>query len=242
MILSNSFEKNFKKIKNSIILSSNLAILTTFIFVSVSTLSCKPKEAPPPTPTPHSKEEFLAQLSQILAPLKEYVPFNPQEHKKGGLPEPVRLKVVGDLYNFLQQYGNIPEAKEACKEVAQEVAQWARLAKDQNKWILALACIDVFEMLGAKSYTLQRLKERGEKYISQPKVIVRGFIEDEETKTLNIFIELVDRRTGEVKKIIARPGEEVDGIRIIDIPVKNVVRFEYIPIEGLFFEVEGPKF
>lgn len=234
-------KKTISKFAHSVNKSVKVTFLIVVFVILGLTTSCKPKEAPPPTAPPHTKEEFIVQLRQILAPIKEYVPFNPQQ-SKGGLPEPVRKKVVEDLYNFLQQYSNIPEANEACKEIAQEVAQWARLAKDQNRWILALACIDIFEMLGAKSYTLQRLKERGEKYISQPKIIVRGFIEDKETKTLSIFIELVDRRTGEVKKVVARPGEEIDGIRIIDIPFKNIVRFEYIPIEGLSIEVEGPKF
>ncbi len=231
----NKFD-SYKKVR-----ATSLPIVLIVLFFSlVSNLSCRPKETPPPPPL-HTKEEFLSQIRQILEPLRQYVPFNSQQTKPG-LPEAVRLKVLGDLFNFLQQYGNIPEANEACKEMAQEVAQWARLAKDQNKWILALACIDVFEMLGAKSHTLQRIKERGERYISQPKVVVRGFLEDKETKTLSIFIELVDRRTGQVKKVVARPGEEIDGIRIIDIPFKNTVRFEYIPIEGLYFDVQGPNF
>lgn len=238
MRLVSIYKKLFTVAKVMKISFSSLWLILLLVFFVVS---CKPKEAPSPATPPHTKEEFVSQLRQILEPLRQYVPLSPQDSKTG-LPEAVRLNVVRELYNFQQQFGNIPEANEACKEVAQDVAQWARLAKEQNRWVLALACIDVFEMLGAKSYTLQRLRERGEKYISQPKVVVKGFIEDKETKTLSIFLELIDRRTGQIKRIVARPGEEIDGIRIIDIPFKNTVRFEYMPIEGVYFDVQGPNF
>lgn len=207
-------------------------------------IGCRPREErkPPSEPVPQTKEEFKAQLQQILLPLRQIIPFSP-DIPTPPLTDEIRQQVMFGLFEFMQKYGDNPQAQQASREVAQEVAQWARIAKERGRWNMALGCIDVFEMLGARSYALQRLREQGEKLLAQPKIAVRGFLEDKETKTLTIFVELVDRRTGKIKRAAVRVGDEIDNIRVVEvIPYKNTVRFEYIPIEGMFIDVEGPKF
>ncbi|MGC8739072.1 MAG: hypothetical protein ACP5UA_10575 [Candidatus Hydrogenedens sp.] len=212
------------------------------LFIIIIFTACRPKETKKTEEIPQTKEDFLKQLNEILSPIQMYIPFSPNVNYPY-IREDIRLQVINDVFNFVQKYADNPLAQEACKEVAKEVAQWAKIAKDNNRWVLALACIDIYETLGAKSEALRRLKMRGEQLVAQPKVFIRGFLEDKDTGQTTIFVEVINRITGEKKRVAARVGDEFDNIRVVEIiPYKNVVRFEYIPIEGMFFDVEGPKF
>lgn len=223
--------------------------LKTFFFLTIISLilivigtACRPKEPQKPAETPKTKEDFVKQLKDILAPLQSYIPFSPDVNYPY-IREDVRIHVIRSVFDFVQKNSENPLAQEACKEVAKEVAQWAKIAKDNNRWVLALACIDIYEMLGARSEALRRLRMRGEQLIAQPKIFVRGFLDDKNTGQTTIFVEIINRITGERKRVAARVGDEFDNIRVVEIiPYKNVVRFEYIPIEGMFIDVEGPKF
>ncbi len=222
-------------------ISNKVYILLVFLCISLilQITSCKPIEKKQPTEVPQTKEDFVKILREMLAPLHP----PPSADTPIGLREDVRIQVLNNVFMFMQNNADNPAAQEACKEVAQEVSQWAKTAKEQERWVWALACIDVFELLGAKSYALQRLRQQGEKLIAQPKVFIRGFLDDKETGQTTIFVEVVNRVTGEKKLVSARVGDEFENLRVVEIiPYKNVVRFEYIPIEGMFFEVPGPKF
>jgi len=218
-----------------------LALIGCLLIITLIS-ACRPKETKKPAEVPQTKEDFVKQIKEILSPLQMYIPFS----SDGNYPyirEDVRLQVMNDVFNFVQKNADNPLAQEACKEVAKEVAQWAKIAKENNRWVLALVCIDVYETLGAKSEALRRLRTRGEQLIAQPKVFVRGLLEDKETGQTTIFVEVINRITGEKKRVAARVGDEFENIRVVEIiPYKNVVRFEYIPIEGMFFDVECPKF
>ncbi len=231
------------KVVKQMLKSSSNKIYTVLLFLCISLIiqitACKPIEKKQETGVPKTKEEFAKILRETLAPLHP----PPSTDTPVGLREEVRIQVLNNVFIFMQNYAENPLAQEACKEVAQEVAQWAKTAKEQGRWVWALTCIDVFELLGAKSYALQRLRQQGEKLIAQPKVFVRGFLDDKSTGQTTIFVEVVNRVTGEKKLISARAGDEFENLRVVEIiPYKNVVRFEYIPIEGMFFEVPGPKF
>ncbi len=220
-----------------------------FFFLTIISLiliilgtACRPKEPQKPAEVPKTREDFVKQLKEILAPLRACIPFTP-ELNPPFLREEIRIQVVRNMYDFVQNNSENPLAQEAFKEVAKEVAQWARIAKDNNRWVLALACIDIYEILGARSEALRRLRMRGEQLIAQPKIFVRGFLDDKNTGQTTIFVEIINRITGERKRVAARVGDEFDNIRVVEIiPYKNIVRFEYIPIEGMFIDVEGPKF
>ncbi len=222
---------------------NNYSLLTiTCVILIVLGTACRPKETPKPTETPQTKEEFVKQLKEMLNPLQVYIPFSPDVNYPY-IREDVRIQVISNVYDFVQKNAENPLAQEACKEVAKEVAQWAKIAKENDRWVLALACIDIYEILGARSEALRRLRMRGEQLIAQPKIFVRGFLDDKNTGQTTIFVEVINRITGEKKRVAARVGDEFDNIRVVEIiPYKNIVRFEYIPIEGMFIDVEGPKF
>jgi len=218
----------------------SLTIISLILLILIT--ACRPKEPQKQTEEPKTKEDFVRQLKDILLPLQSYIPFSPDMNYPY-IREEVRIQVIRNVYDFVQKHSENPLAQEACKEVAKEVAQWAKVAKENDRWVLALACIDIYEILGARSEALKRLRMKGEQLIAQPKIFVRGFLDDKNTGQTTIFVEVINRITGEKKRVAARVGDEFDNIRVVEIiPYKNIVRFEYIPIEGMFIDVEGPKF
>ncbi len=228
--------------KKNMYFKSLIYLFITSILLMLLVTACRPKESKKQEEVPKTKEDFAKQLREIVSPLQSYIPFSPDVNYPY-IREDVRVQIMNNVFDFVQENSENPLAQDACKEVAQEVAQWARIAKDNNRWVLALVCIDVYEMLGARSQALQRLRMRGEQLIAQPKIFVRGFLDDKDTGQTTIFVEIINRITGEKKRVAARVGDEFENIRVVEIvPYKNVVRFEYIPIEGMFIDVEGPKF
>lgn len=233
------YHKNFSQYLSS---KSFFFLTIISLILIIMGIACRPKEPQKPTEVPKTKEDFVKQLKEILTPLQSSIPISPDVNYPY-IREEVRIQVITNVYDFVQKNAENPLAQEASKEVAKEVAQWARIAKDNNRWVLALACIDIYEILGARSETLRRLRMRGEQLIAQPKIFVRGFLDDKNTGQTTIFVEVINRITGERKRVAARVGDEFDNIRVVEIiPYKNIVRFEYIPIEGMFIDVEGPKF
>jgi hypothetical protein len=112
-------------------------------------------------------------------------------------------------------------------------------ASSQERWRLALACVDAFDILQMESLTVSRLGDRAKTMMDQPTIRVRGFLEDKEKNSLYVFMDLVNRKTGEVEKVQAREGEEFGGIRLIRVIGRNQkVRVEYTRIPGLIFDVD----
>ncbi len=194
-----------------------------------------PPEEPAPEP---AKEQVLAETNAAIQVLRDVVGTDDGEERTG-ITREERETLMRALADLKARYGKYESGQEAFREVAEEVGGIALEARDQDRWRLVSVCVDVHDLLGADSFTLARLQERADLNLGRPKVAVRGFLEDEQKDQVYVFLELTDRVTGEIKTVIAREREEVDGLRIIRIEGKNdKVVLEYLPIEGLFFEVE----
>ncbi len=211
------------------------------VLMGVITVSgCKPVPPPPPPPAgpvgPQSKQEVLALVLPALAPIEAVLA---QPAGKGGLSEAARSSVMMQLRDAVSQYGNQPFGREALRDVGYRIADMGKQASTQERWRVALACVDAFDILQMESMSVSRLGERAKTMMDQPTIRVRGFLEDKEKGDLYVFLELVNRKTMEVQKVQAREGEEVGGIRLLKVIGRNQkVRVEYIKIPGLIFDVD----
>jgi len=201
------------------------------------------KPVEPQAPAQPSKEQIVAEVKPMIEPLREVLRPMPGGGRSPGLTEESRNIVINALRDAQIKYGNTENGPAALREVGVEIAEIARNARDDDRWILVQACVDAYEILNMKSAALERLDNRAKELLARPTVEVKGFLDDKETGVINVFLELTDRETKEVKKVTAREGDEFDNLRLVEIIGNNkVVRFEYLAIPGLFFEVEGVSF
>lgn len=204
-----------------------------------SWFSKKEPEAPP-TFGATNKAEVMAELEPIIAPLKAVV--YPRDENKPGISDDMRQWVLTALRDAQTNYGEKDFGREALRDTAEEIRLLAKEAAAQERWRLVETAIDAYEILGLESATLARLDERAKIMVAQPKVVVKGFLDDLEKKDIYVFLELIDRRTQERTRVTAREGDVFNDLRLVRIIGRNKsVLFEYIPIEGLFFEVEGVR-
>ncbi len=201
---------------------------------------CVPAPPPPPPPSvplgPQTKAEVLALILPALAPIEAVLA---QPKGMGGLSEAARASVMTQLREAVSKYGSMPFGREALHEAGYRLADLGKQASGQERWKVALTCVDAFDILQMESVGVSRLGEKAKVMMEQPTVRVRGFLEDKEKNELYVFLEMVNRKTMEVQKVQMREGEENGGIRLIKVIGRNQkVRVEYTRIPGLIFDVD----
>ena len=215
-----------------------LAVACVLMIGVVSGCNQAPPPPPPPVvPTgPQTKQEVLSLVLPVLAPIERVLALAPGT---GGVSETDRTVMMAQLREAVGKYGNLPFGREALHDVGYKIAEMGKKASTQERWRLALACVDAFDILQMESMTVARLGGRAKTMMEQPTIRVRGFLEDKDKGALYVFLELVNRKTMEVHKVQAREGEEVGGIRLLKVIGRNQkVRVEYIKIPGLIFDVD----
>lgn len=209
--------------------------ISLVVFSGCKDLS-KPVEPPPVEPVgPQTKEEVYALISPAIIPLRNTLPPNPP-----GISDFEREQVMTTLRNAIVNYGSLSFGQDALRDLGYEIMEIARQGSDAGRYKLVLVCIDAIELLAMESHLLTRLGDRANVIVEQPIVRVRGFLDDHEKGDVYAFLELIERRTGEIEKVEARVGDEFNNLRFVRIIGNNKsVLFEYLRMPGLFFEVEA---
>lgn len=196
------------------------------------------QEAPPSAPAMLSKAEIMPELRPLIEPLRQQLDA-PQGDQTGRFPPELREQVVTAVREAQLKYSGTPAGQEALKDLAVEVSAIAVSARDKERWWLVQACIDVYEVLGLTSLSMQRLDEKAELMIAMPKVRVMGIVDDPSKGETYVLMRLIDRQTRQYESRYARIGEEVDSLKVLEIVGKNkAVRFGYNKIPGLEFTVD----
>lgn len=208
-------------------------VLLLLLSVGCKDLLRKEPPPPPPAPTP-TKEEVLAQIKPLIAPLRTTVSGGPV------ISETERYTMMASLRDAIVQYGTTENGKEALRELAYEVQEIAKQASALERYRLVLICVDVTELLAVESQLLKRLGKKADVMLDLPAVQVKGFMDDIEKKQTYIFLDIINHRTGTVERVEAREGDELDNIRVIRIIGHNqAVLFEYLKLPGLFFQIDA---
>ena len=197
-----------------------------------------PPKAETPPGEPVTKGQVLAEMEPMIEPFRDVVKSG--KGANTGLTFQNRNAVIELLRDAHQRYAQYENGRSAMRTLGTEIIDIAKEAGEQDRWRLVQACVDAHEILNMDSLMLDRLDERAQVLIARPKVKVRGFMEDGETKDVFVFLEITDRQTGRTKTVTLREGEIVDTLRVVEIIGANdAVRFEYLPVEGLEFVVDG---
>jgi hypothetical protein len=184
------------------------------------------------------KEAILAEVRPIIEPFRAAVNAVPSPEAPG-LTDAQCEEVLGKLRDAQAQYGAMSTGAAAFKELAYEIADIAKKARDNERWRLVEACVDAHQLLNMQSVTLQRLDARAKMMLARPTVELKGFLEDKGKGETYVFLQITDHVTQTRKTVKVREGEEFNDLRLIGIIGNNKgVKLEYLKIEGLFFEIE----
>ncbi|MBP9004477.1 MAG: hypothetical protein KBH78_12735 [Candidatus Hydrogenedentes bacterium] len=199
--------------------------------------ACAPPPPPPPPPEatgPKTAEEVYALVSPVIQPLRMAA-----SSQNVTISAADRDLLINQLGQAVAQYGETDFGRQAFARLAGEIADLALEFSRQECYRATLVCLDAHNVLNMSSALLNRLGERAQKMLSQPAVRARGFLEDKQNGDLYAFLELLDRKTGIIKTIQLREGEESNGIRLLKIIGRNrAVRIEYLQIPGLIVDIE----
>jgi hypothetical protein len=207
-----------------------VAVVLAFVFRAIEEqpdgVERPPKEA--------TKDEVLAEIKPLLNPVRQTLRTN-----TGGYDDHVREPIVTGLRDAKLKYWESPGGQEAFKELAWEVVGMAQEARSQDRWRLVQSLVDIHDLLGMESITMGRLDESARKRLAQPLVKVTGIVDDVEKEQTYVFMDLLDRETHKINRVKARVGETMGDLKVVGIIGRNKkVVLEYLPIEGLQFEVD----
>jgi len=199
----------------------------------------EPEPPQPETQPPRTKEELLAELRPLVETLRKKTNLPP-----GAAPQRIteteREQVVSGLRDAKIRFGTEEFGQAALRDVAYEIADIAKEAAAQKRWKLVQAAVDAHAIIGIESHYLRRLEDRAKVNLARPLVEVKGFVNDIEKNDIYVFVEITNRKTKNRETIPAREGDEFNDLRLVKVARGNKsVIFEYLPIEGLFFEAKG---
>ncbi len=209
-------------------------------FLILLAAGCEAPKPPETTeaPGPKTKEDVLAIIRPILQPIRDTV-RPPAGVAPPGVSDEQREQIIAALRDAILHYGDTEHGREALRALGREIEDLAKEARDLERWRLVSICVDAYDMLKMESAAIKRLDERARMMLAQPKIEVKGFMEDKEKNDYYVFMHVTDRATGSRRTVTMREGEEVDDLRLVRIIGRNKgVRLEYLKIEGLFFDIE----
>jgi hypothetical protein len=213
-------------------------------------LGCTPPPLPPPPTTPElTTEQIVAEIQQALTPMTSLV--EPVGNTVGwgadgaGAPalltDEAKAQVIAYLRSANEKYQGTENGKAALVQIRNDIVEMLQKARDQERWRLVMAGVEIYEMLNPGSTKMDRLKERAQVHLNRPEVVVKGFLEDKQKNDIYAFLDVKLHPSNEVHKVQVRKGEEFFGLRLVDIigNMKGVI-LEYLLIPGETFRLRGP--
>jgi hypothetical protein len=193
----------------------------------------KQPEAPPPRiPTP---DEIYNEIRPTIQPYVDVI--------NGGQPAPGYAPAVLDgLRTAKNRHMTTDNGKMALSRLTRDVEDVIKVARENKFWKIVLGTCECYEVLEPGNVRTQRYIDEANLQLSRPKVKIKGFFDDKETKDIYVFIDAEIRGIDEVKQFRIREGEEFldppHTLRFVEILGNNKgIRLEYLAIEGDTFDV-----
>ena len=195
----------------------------------------------PPEPTP---EAIAAEIRPALEPYRNLLrqKIGPGgTDAAGGLSPGDQKRVQDELKAAKQKFQHTENGKQALRMVTHDVEEMIQNARDQSRWRIVKDCIETWRILSPGSAKMDRLEERTNLHLRQPRVTVKGFFDDAQTGDTYVFLEVTEQPSKKRHDIRARVGEEFFDVELLDIVGDNKgVKLEYLLIPGTIWEVKGP--
>ena len=226
--------------------------LALCLVILVAFCGCKKEPPPPPEkppPPPPTAEELAVAIKACVEPLRALTRDAPagQGFGAGGkgaagvLTNPIEKQVVDCLKSEYQKNRAQENGAQALKMVQHELEGIIRIARDQERWRLAVGCIHAFQAVAPQSTKMDNLLSRAELHLRRPIVIVKGYFDDDEKGETYAFLDFTLRPSREKHQERMRIGDVMHEVKLLDfVGDKKGVRLEYTAIEGNVWDVLGP--
>jgi len=232
----------------AVVKRSSLWFVVASLFVSFVLAGCEKHETPPEPVSEELVQTILAELRQAINPLSVLVQPSPEgpgvgEGDRGapyGLTKEMQTQAMEAIKAAVEVHQKTSSGREALSLFTHDVIALAKEAQSQKRWKLALAAIDVYELLHPGNPRFMRLREQATAELERPRVVLLGFFDDNVQADTYVFLQVTLPPSNEVKKVHVRPGEEFLGLRFVDIIGKNKgIILEYLRVPGENFKVMG---
>ena len=200
------------------------------VLLTVLLSACKEKEPegppPPPPPTPQEIAAKLATEWQLNAPLPPPgIQIAPQAARQ----------YIGTIRSGVTEHSATPEGKEALRIVSRQLDQRLRSMENNELWGPALLLCDAHAVLNPGSHRFDLTRERAVVELKKPQVTVDGFYEDIASGQTAAFLSYYLPLEGATHKEKVRLGEEMYGLKFVEIIGKNQgITFEYVATGDTF--------
>ena len=177
-----------------------------------------PVEAAPPPPPPPSAEQLRDDAMKTLAGVLIIGSAIPSEVAKAQVNE-----VMNKLRNEVNGAG-------ALAMVTNQVRDAMREARDTSMWSSVIVLCDVLEVLEPTDSRIDRYREQAQAEMNKPKLDLRVFSINPDTKKVIAAFEVTYTATNETKTIRIQEGEEFENYKFLEVigDLKGV-RLRYIP-------------
>ncbi|MDQ1256758.1 MAG: hypothetical protein QG656_1358 [Candidatus Hydrogenedentes bacterium] len=190
---------------------------------------------PPPPPRIPTPEEIYNEIRPTIQPYVDVI--------NGGQPAPgYSATVLDGLKNAKNKHSPADNGKMALARLTRDVEDIIKVARENKFWKIVLGACECYEVLEPGNVRTQRYIDEANLQLARPKVKIKGFFDDKETKDIYVFVDAEIRGVDEIKQFRIREGEEFldppHTLRFVEILGNNKgIRLEYLAIEGDTFDV-----
>lgn len=210
-------------------------LIPMMLLVVIALLGCKEPEPeepegppPPPPPTPQELANKVIQDAQLNSPLPP----------AGSRMPPAAAQNLRDIITREKNTKSASEdGKVALQFVSRALERRIQEANNAELWEFVVVYIDVYAILNPGSARYDSMKQRATTELLKPQPSITGFLADGRTGDTIVILNLYLPQNGQTYSERMRVGEELYGLKLVEIIGNNKgVVMEY-GVTGQTFEV-----
>lgn len=157
-------------------------------------------------------EAIAEKIRPALDPLMRLAKAPTQDNGNFTYVDPdVCGNITAELKKLKSTYAATENGQAALAQIADELEEFIKRARDEDRWGVMLCAIDAHEELRPGMHLMRLLRKRAMLHAFRPHVVVKGFFDDNEHKESYVFLQVTLRKGYRVPPAAAagdRSGDE----------------------------------
>jgi len=197
-------------------MNRTLALLVAVAVCATPLTGCdrKPKKPKPvpPVQAPPTPQEIAAEIRASLRPLTALVVAS-----DAPISSDVSGQVLSGLRSGKAKHQMTENGKKALDIIAVDCNSALDSAIAAESWHAVVLACDALDIIEPNNVRTDRQRRRAQMEINRPKVTIKGFMTDEETNEVFVFLDVYLPQSKETVKERVREGQEFHGLRLVNI-------------------------